>query len=220
MIRFGILVHVSLILLIKSSIRLNKRSMDHKHSHEKINKHICTWYKVWLKLVRWFFKPILSMYFCNFIIISPWKRIWPFICSNLNPLQPRGLCAKFDSNWPSGSKLRRDFLILSMNFCLNTLFQRRLYTKFGWYWINGSWEEDFQILSIYFCYLVIISTWKWAWPFILINLNPLQPRILCFKVWLKLARWFLRRRWKCEKFTDRQTTGDQKSSLELSAQVS
>ena len=91
-----------------------------------------------------------------------------------------------------------------MNFCLNTLFQGRLCTKFGWNWLNGSWEEDFQILSIYFCYLVIISTWKWAWPFILINLNPLQPRILCFKVWLKLARWFLRRRWKCEKFTDRR----------------
>ena len=38
MIRFGILVHVSLILLIKSSIRLNKRSMDHNtHIRKSIN---------------------------------------------------------------------------------------------------------------------------------------------------------------------------------------
>ena len=35
---------------------------------------------------------------------------------------------------------------------------------------------------------------------------------LC-QVWLKLAQWFWKRRWKCEKFTDEQTdrgrtTGD------------
>ena len=42
---------------------------------------------------------------------------------------------------------------------------------------------------------------------------------LC-QVWLKLVQWFWRRRWKCEKFTDRRTTRDQISSLELSVQVS
>jgi hypothetical protein len=43
---------------------------------------------------------------------------------------------------------------------------------------------------------------------------------LC-QVWLKLAQWFWRSR-KCKSFqTDRRrTTGDQKRSLELSAQVS
>ena len=45
------------------------------------------------------------------------------------------------------------------------------------------------------------------------------------QVLLKLALLFSRRRWKCEKFTNRRTdwrrtTGDHKSSLELSAQVS
>ena len=58
--------------------------------------------------------------------------------------------------------------------------------------------------------------------------SPLTKDALC-QVWLKLAQWFWRRRWKCKKFTDRQTDGqtdrrrtkgDQKSSLELSAQVS
>ena len=43
------------------------------------------------------------MYFRHFVIISPWKRAGPFIWTNLNPLHPRMLCAKFDWNWPSGS---------------------------------------------------------------------------------------------------------------------
>jgi hypothetical protein len=43
---------------------------------------------------------------------------------------------------------------------------------------------------------------------------------LC-QVWLKLAQWFWRRSKKCESLqTDGQTDNGQKSSLELSAQVS
>ena len=38
---------------------------------------------------------ISSVYFHNFIIISPWKRAGPFIWTNLNPLHLRMLCAKF-----------------------------------------------------------------------------------------------------------------------------
>ena len=43
------------------------------------------------------------MYFHYFVIISPWKRAWPFIWTNLNSLHPRMFCAKFGWNWPSGS---------------------------------------------------------------------------------------------------------------------
>ena len=42
---------------------------------------------------------IPSMYFrllCNFL--SPWKRVGPFIWTNLNSLQPRILCSKFGSS--------------------------------------------------------------------------------------------------------------------------
>ena len=49
------------------------------------------------------FFQILSMYFCYFIIISPWKRVGPFIWTNFNSLHPRKLCTKFGWNWPSGS---------------------------------------------------------------------------------------------------------------------
>ena len=46
---------------------------------------------------------ISSMYFHYFVIISPCKRAGPFIWTNLNPLHPRMLCAKFGWNWLSGS---------------------------------------------------------------------------------------------------------------------
>ena len=38
--------------------------------------------------------------FSFFVIISPWKRMWHFIWTNLNPFHPRMLCAKFGWNWP------------------------------------------------------------------------------------------------------------------------
>ena len=63
--------------------------------------------QVWLKLAQWFWRRrfflILSMYSRYFVIISPWKRAGPFIWTNLNPLHPRMLCAKFGWNWPCGS---------------------------------------------------------------------------------------------------------------------
>ena len=46
---------------------------------------------------------ISSMYFCSFVIISPWKKAGPFIWKNLNPLYPKLLYAKFGWNWSSGS---------------------------------------------------------------------------------------------------------------------
>ena len=58
---------------------------------------------------------ISSMYFCYFVIISPWKRVGPFIWTKLNPLHPRILCAKFGWNWPCGSG-EEDFLISSIYF--------------------------------------------------------------------------------------------------------
>ena len=55
------------------------------------------------------------MYFCYFVIISPWKRTGPFIWTNLNSLHQRMFCAKFGWNWPSGSG-EKIFIISSMFF--------------------------------------------------------------------------------------------------------
>ena len=63
-------------------------------------------YQVWLKLAQWFWwRGLLNFveYFCYFVIISPWKRVGPFFWTNLNPLHPRVLCAKFGWNWLSVS---------------------------------------------------------------------------------------------------------------------
>ena len=39
---------------------------------------------------------------CIFIIISSWKRVWPFIWINLSPgLHQRIFCVKFGREWPS-----------------------------------------------------------------------------------------------------------------------
>ena len=41
------------------------------------------------------------MYFPDYVIISPWKRVGIFVSTILNPLNQRMLCAKFRLNWPS-----------------------------------------------------------------------------------------------------------------------
>ena len=87
---------------------------------------------------------------------------------------------------------------------LNHLHSRRYCAKFGWYWPSGS-GEDFQILSMYFRHFVIISPWKKVGPFISTNFSPYHSKILG-QVWLKLAQWLWRRRWKCEKFMTTMTT--------------
>ena len=57
------------------------------------------------------------MYFRYFIIISPWKRAWPFIRTNLNPIYSMMLCDEFGWNRPIGSG-NEDLLVSSMYFLL------------------------------------------------------------------------------------------------------
>ena len=114
------------------------------------------------------------MYFCYFIIISPWKKAWPFICKKLNLHHPRMICAKFGWNWPSGSG-EIFFLISLMYFCyfcyylplekdgtfhLNKLESHSFkdaWTKFGLNWPSGSGILFFFILLMKFRYFIIIS---------------------------------------------------------------
>ena len=86
--------------------------------------------------------------------------------------------------------------------------------------ISDSGDEDFWISSMYFGYFVIISTWKKASSFIWTNLNPLHPRIFLAKFSWKRQRDSAEEDENVKSLlTDRRTTGDQKSSLKLSAQV-
>ena len=121
----------------------------------------------------------LSMYFRYLVIFSPWKRVWPFILINLNPLHLRVLFVKFRWNWPSNSG-EEGFQILSMYLHyyliisplknawpliwtnLNPHHLRMLCVKFGWNWLSGSGDEDFQVSSMYLRCFVIISLLKRA----------------------------------------------------------
>ena len=83
--------------------------------------------------------------------------------------------------WLLGEKnhclLRIEWFLIWTN--LNPLHPRVLCAKIGLNWPRSSGEENFEISSMYFRYLVIKSPWKWVWPFIWINLNPLHPGVLC-----------------------------------------
>ena len=85
---------------------------------------------------------------------------------------------------------------------------------------------DFKFSSMYFRCFVIVSPWKKARPFIWTNLNSLHSRMLCAKFrwnWL-FGSGEEDKNVKClqtDKWTDeRRTTGNRKSSLEPSVQVS
>ena len=95
----------------------------------------------------------MYMYFRYFVIISPWKRAWPFIWTNMNSHHPRMLCAKFGWNWHSCSE-EEDFefhqctgyicffVIISLwkkvrpfiGTNLHPLYPRMVCAKFGWNW--------------------------------------------------------------------------------------
>ena len=73
--------------------------------------------QVWFILVQWFWRFFFNFVnvFCYIVVISLWKRAGPFIWTNVNPLHPRMICAKFGWNWFSGSG-GEGFLISSMYF--------------------------------------------------------------------------------------------------------
>ena len=109
------------------------------------------------------------VYFPYFVVISPWKRAWPFIWMNLNPFHQRMLCVKVGWNWLIGSR-EEDLKILSISLIylplekglalhsnkLNLLYLRMLSAKFVWNWPIGSREDifknfinDFWLLNYY-----------------------------------------------------------------------
>jgi hypothetical protein len=54
-------------------------------------------------------------HFYIFVIISPLKRTWPFIWTNLDSIHPRIICIKIDWFWPVGSE-KEDFYKVSVYF--------------------------------------------------------------------------------------------------------
>ena len=150
------------------------------------------------------------------------------------------LCAKFVWNWSSGSWRRRfsnsanvfslfhNYLPLEKGVTLDlkkldSLHPRMLCAKSGWI---GPVVLERRFLN--FVIMIMFSLFRKYLPLeigVVLYFKKLEspsPKDALCQVWLKLAHWFLKRRWKWEKFTDRRlrregrrTTGDQKSSLQL-----
>ena len=104
-----------------------------------------------------------------FAFISPWKRVWPLISSNLNSHHRRMLYAKFLWNWLSGSGHSRDdfvkcvfpdsqyipsekmwAFILEFPSFKNDLWQ-------VWFWSNLAqwfWRRTLKVVNVcsLFCY--------------------------------------------------------------------
>ena len=77
--------------------------------------------KRWLKLAQWFWRRRFFKYvnvFSQFHNYLPFKRVEPFIWTNLNPLHPKMICAKFGWKWTSGSG-EEDFISFYCIFAIS-----------------------------------------------------------------------------------------------------
>ena len=100
------------------------------------------------------------MYFCYFVFISPWKRAWLFILTNLNPLT-QGCFVPSSVEIGSIVLERKHVLILLIYFSLfynypswkrtwpliytnlSPRYPKMLCAVIDWNWPSGSGEEDF-----------------------------------------------------------------------------
>ena len=103
---------------------------------------------------------ILSMYVCYIIIFFPWKRAWPFIWINLNPLYPRMLCTKFGWNWPRWAKNKEHtHLHVTKGPMGHIVHQRNISSP------QASFHKAIPKQTGWFK-VAIISMWKRLWSFI------------------------------------------------------
>ena len=143
-----------------------------------------------------------SMYFCNFVFISPWKRMGPSFEETWNPLHPRYFCAKVWlklAQWFWRSRFFKFVNVFSLfrNYLpLDALCQVCL-KLVQWFW------RRFVKLSMYFHNFVIISPWKRMGP-LFEQTNALHPMMIYAKFGWNWPSEFWRR-WKCEKFTTTTT---------------
>ena len=118
-----------------------------------------------------------SIYFSFFVIISPWKRAWVFVWTDLNPIYPKMRYAKFGRNWVCCSAENdfefRQYIFANKALHLNSLHlhHRMLYAKFGWNWTIGSGGHSMS--SMYFRFFNTISLSIREWPFIWTKLSLL-----------------------------------------------
>jgi hypothetical protein len=164
---------------------------------------------------------MISHHICIFVIFSPLKKTWPFICIILNSLHPRMICTKFDWNWPTGSE-GEDFFF-NINTCnifpicgyswppctmiwtnLILHYIRKLSCKYELFSLSNTWE-DFSMAQPHFCdylpfdWLIIYCFTSRSWIFQLYgDVSPLKRTWLFIwndknnKFWIPFTQgWFV-----------------------------
>ena len=101
---------INVFSLFQNYLLLEKGGVLHLNKLESLSPKDA-WCQDWLKLAQWFWKRR----FLNFVNVFslfhnylPLEKGGSFIWTNLNPLHPKMLYAKFGWNWPSGS-IEEDF---------------------------------------------------------------------------------------------------------------
>ena len=220
------------------TLHLKKKNLNHLHPAKDA---LC---QVWLKMAQWFWRRFLIVLnvfwlFPNFL---PFEKDVAIHLNELESPSPKNALCQVWLKLDQWFWIRRFFKVFNVfllfqnylpfekgmvDLYLNELESPSPEDSLCQVWLKLAqwfWRRFLKVVN-YVYYFPIIS------PFgkgVALHLNKLQsssPRDTLCQVLLKLAQWFWRRRWKCEKFTDgrtdrRRSTGDQKSSLELSAPLS
>ena len=150
------------------------------------------------------------------MIISPLKRTWPFIWTNLNSLHPKIICTKFDWFWSAGYG-EEDFLNFSvcLLFCYYLPLEMsyplhlnrfksvlskdnlcQVWSKLAkWFWRRRFLNEHTLFLH-FWDYLPFEADLALCFN----NLEFPLPKHNLYQVWLHLAFWFWRRGFLKKKF--------------------
>jgi hypothetical protein len=184
-------------------------------------------YQVWLNLTLWFWRRFFfflnSVYFYSFAIISPWRRVSPFIWTNLNPLSPGWfvicLHVKIDPvvseykifKWP-----HRIFIFLWLSPLWKGHDPLFVQTWIPFLQFKDNLHQVWLKLAHWFLrrFLDICCVFLlFRYYLLLQNLHvkklespPLKDDL--YQVWFQLDQWFCRRSRKCKSLQiDRRTDG-------------
>ena len=103
--RWWFLNFVNVFSLFRKHLPLEKGEALHLNNliYPTPKDYLC---QVWLKLAQWFWRKIFFKFiniFSHFRNYLPLEKGGAFIWTNLTPLHPKMICAKFGWNWPGGS---------------------------------------------------------------------------------------------------------------------
>ena len=100
---------------------------------------------------------ISSMYFRYFVIISPWKRTWLFIWTNLNHLYPRMLCATLveTAQW----FWRRSFF----NFVRVVLLFHHYLIHMLLSFSSGELKKNLRWVTVYYSQTIVLWNFDLIW---------------------------------------------------------